>query len=67
MAKLINAVMETDFGLRQTDELNSYVCNQLLSLDTHLPRETFIRVLNIVFHHILQSFLNVIDGEIQVC
>lgn len=58
--------METDFGVRETDELNSYICNQLVALDSHLPRDVFLHVLNIIYHHILQSFLNVVEGEIQV-
>lgn len=66
MAKLINTVMESDFGMRQTDDLNHYICNQLLALDSNLPRDVFFRVLNIIYHHILQSFLNVVEGEVQV-
>ncbi len=58
--------MESDFGMRQTDDLNSYICDQLLALDTNLDRDVFIRVLNIIYHHILQSFLNVVEGEVQV-
>lgn len=58
--------METDFGARQTDELNSYISDQLLTLDSHLEKDVFQRVLNVTYHHILQNFLNVIDGEIQV-
>lgn len=58
--------METDFGVRQTDELNSYICNQLVTLDTHLQRDVFLHVLDIIYHHILQSFLNVVEGEVQV-
>ncbi len=58
--------METDFGTRQTDELNSYISDQLLTLDSHLEKDVFQRVLNVTYHHILQNFLNVIDGEIQV-
>ena len=66
VARLVNRVMETDFGSRQTDELNSYVCQQLLILDEHLDRPVFIRILNVIYHHLLQSFLNLIEGEIQV-
>ncbi len=66
VARLINTVMESDFGMRQTDDLNSYICDQLLALDTHLEKDVFIRVLNIIYHHILQSFLNVVEGEVQV-
>ena len=58
--------MESDFGMRQTDDLNSYICDQLVALDTNLDRDVFIRVLNIIYHHILQSFLNVVEGEVQV-
>uniref|UniRef100_A0A0N8EGD3 Unc-13 D n=1 Tax=Daphnia magna TaxID=35525 RepID=A0A0N8EGD3_9CRUS len=65
VAKLINTVMESDFGMRQTDDLNHYICNQLLALDSNLPRDVFFRVLNIIYHHILQSFLNVVEGEVQ--
>ena len=66
MATLINNVMESDFGVRQTDDLNSYIGDQLLALDTHLDRNVFIRVFNIIHNHILQSFLNVVEGEIHV-
>ena len=66
VARLINTVMESDFGMRQTDDLNSYICDQILALDTNLERDVFIRVLNIIYHHILQSFLNVVEGEVQV-
>ena len=66
MGKLINNVMETDFGMRQTDELNSYIENQLITLNTHLEKEVFQRVLNVTYHHILQNFLNVVEGEIHV-
>ncbi|EFX82091.1 hypothetical protein DAPPUDRAFT_316637 [Daphnia pulex] len=65
VARLINTVMESDFGMRQTDDLNSYICDQLLALDTHLEKDVFVRVLNIIYHHILQSFLNVVEGEVQ--
>ena len=66
MTRLINNAMESDFGMRQTDDLNSYICDQLLALDTNLDRDVFIRVLNIIYHHILQSFLDVIEQEVQV-
>lgn len=57
--------METDFGIRQTDELNSYIWNQLSALDTHLPKDVFFRVLKTIYRHISQSFLNVLEVEIQ--
>jgi len=66
VARLINTVMESDFGMRQTDDLNSYICDQLLALGSHLEKDVFIRVLNIIYHHILQSFLNVVEGEVQL-
>ena len=58
--------METNFGMRQTDELNSYIENQLIALNSHLEKDVFQRILNVTYHHILQNFLNVIESEIHV-
>ena len=66
MGKLIKNVMETNFGMRQTDELNSYIENQLITLNRHIEKEVFQRILNVTYHHILQNFLNVIERKIHV-
>ncbi len=66
MTRLINNAMESEFGTRQTDDLNSYISNQLLALYSNLDSDVFFRVLNIIYRHILQSFLNIIEQEVQV-
>ena len=62
----MNNVMETDFGMCQTDELNSYIENQLITLRTHLEKDVFQRVLNVTYQQILQKFLQIVEGEIHV-
>ena len=66
MGKLIKNVMEKDFGMCQTDELNSYIENQLITLNTHLEKDVFHRVLNIFYQHILKIFLDIVEGEADV-
>ena len=58
--------MKTDFAMCQTDELNSYIENQLITLHTHLEKDVFQRVLNVTYQHILQKFLQIVEGEIHV-
>lgn len=58
--------METDSTVLQSNDLNSYIGKQLFRLDSHLPKDVFIHVLNIFRHQIMQSFLKSIEDEIQV-
>lgn len=66
VVRLIKIAMETDSIALQMEDLNSYISKQLLMLHSHLPSEVFSQVLNIFHRHILESFLNIVEGEIQV-
>lgn len=62
MKKAINA----DLLDPQVDDLKSYICKQLFRLQSHLPSEVFDQVIDIFRRQILQSFLNIVEEEIQV-
>lgn len=66
VVRLIKKTMETDSLVLPTDDLNGYISKQLFRLQNHLPSDVFSQILNIFHRHILQSFLNIIQEEIQV-
>ena len=66
VGKLIKNVMETNFDILQIEELNGYIDAQLITLNTHLEKEVFQRVLYVIYQYILKNFLNIVEEEIHV-
>lgn len=66
VAKLINAVLDSDFGALARGRLSGYLYDQLSTLNTQLDIEVFEQVLHVIHQRILQKFLDVVLGDIDV-
>lgn len=66
IAKLINTIVTSEFNSHSIYKLNDYICEQLGTLNAHVETGVFVRIFTIFRQRILQTFLNVLQGEVEV-